>query len=214
MADKSDEQAKLLEDLRTLPAEVAADALLALRRERLLRDDILTRLLGPDAPALFEQCCGSVGDLLFEIARLEMKQIELVLDFSRKQSERLFEWSRKAVRKAPLQLQLKGFIGGSAQASLTIENTSAAKAPLAVQMDPPARGGTPIPQRHCRFQPDPSDNPQIDGGALRELAIAIVLHPLDFNPGPYAGDLVVKVGTQVTTVAVDLTVQPAPSLAP
>ena len=69
MADKSDEQAKLLEDLRTLPAEVAADALLALRRERLLRDDILTRLLGPDAPALFEQCCGSVGDLLFEIAR-------------------------------------------------------------------------------------------------------------------------------------------------
>src|SRR5437660_558991 len=165
MADKSDKQAALLEELRALPLDASADLLLAVHRGRLLTNDALTRLLGPGVPALLEQYCTGVGDLVYELARLQIKQLELLIKHSQTQSTHFFETWRKAVRKAPAQLQLSGSIGGSAQATVTIENTSSSKAKLTARMDPPAGAGTPIPAKHCVFDIDPAGEP-IEGGAL------------------------------------------------
>src|SRR5437016_501275 len=108
MADKSEKQAQLLEDLRKLPVAAAAQALLALYRARQLRDDILTRLIGPGAPALLAQTYSGLGDLAFELARLQVKQIETVLKFSQQHSEQLFQGWRKIIRKPQTTLELAG----------------------------------------------------------------------------------------------------------
>jgi hypothetical protein len=189
MPEKSERQSELLRKLRALPIEASAELLLAVHRAKVLGEDVLTRALGADAVQLLREARSSAGDIIFELVRLKVRELELLINFWGKVSAATYTCLRRRLAQQPAEIFLAGTIGGAALGKLVIENTSRVRQTLLLSMK--AVGAPPhLPANDFHYHPK-----YVGGGEIRDIAIAVVLRPDVVNPGKYRGRLKIRLGS-------------------
>jgi hypothetical protein len=194
-----EKQSKLLEEARTTALDVVVEMLAGVHRakQQLDEDRGTGRGCGAededDPPRVTVDGSATAGDLLFDLARLQLDIVKQVLAFQRHHGDALFD---RLYRKPPLlgtetaaPLVLRGSkVDGWAHGSLVVDNRGSKKAQVSLRLSQlRSRDGRQPFRAEVVFKPQPSF--ELEPDQERTVEITVTLDDR-FKPGHrYRGEV-------------------------
>ena len=217
-----EEQAEFLDHARGVAIDAIVEALADVHRVKRLRDDEAERRAGFDrgdaSPRISVETGASLGDVLFNLARLQLDIFNRVLHFQRKHRDLLFDRLRSAPGRSgcmgtPDALLLEGALGTKVRGTFVVENRGSASAQVSVSLST-LRGRASAPVLvDAEFAPASPFDLQADSEL--ELSVEVDLDASSFEAGcRYRGhvQIVIAGGTkQSIPLRIDVARAPDPA---